>query len=249
MTDSDRYKVLIVEDEVPARDLLRRYLDDWKQFEVSGIARTGQQALDLIGKAEFDLIFLDIHLPEKSGLEVLKELGDEAPLLVFTTAYADHMSRAFEVGACDYLLKPYTKERFQSCMDRTLAQLKLRTLANHLGPEQSHQILTFREGGLLHRVLLSDLYYLTANGKKCVLHTKSGDFETSRLMGDLEKELPQSSFLRIHRKHVVNIEYVAATRSQPGGGYVIFLKDEDETNLPVGREYAEGVRTLFKSKK
>lgn len=103
------YKVLVVEDEVPARDLLRNYLQHWKNCEVSGIARTGVQAVDLLSKGEFDLVFLDINLPEKTGLQVLEESGSSMPVVIFTTAYREHTLTAFEVGACDYLLKPDRK--------------------------------------------------------------------------------------------------------------------------------------------
>ncbi len=239
------YKVLVVEDEVPARDLLRKFLEDWKEFEVGGIARTGGQAIDLLQKEKFDLVFLDIQLPEKSGLQVLEEMGDISPVLVFTTAYREHTLKAFEVGACDYLLKPYTKERFTACMERALNHIRLKSVSGSRKSGDPDPVFVFREGGLIHRILLSDLHYLTANGKRSVLHTKEGDFETARLLGDLEKELPKSDFLRIHRKHMVNRNIVSATKSQPGGAYTIYLKDEDETNLPVGREFVEGVKILF----
>ncbi|TGK15142.1 DNA-binding response regulator [Leptospira fluminis] len=243
---SPNYKVLVVEDEVPARDLLRKYLEDWEDCEVAGIARTGVQALDLLKKGEFDLVFLDINLPEKTGLQLLEEMGDSIPVLIFTTAYREHMLRAFEVGACDYLLKPYTKERFDACMGRALEQLKLRSLSKLSIPGNPDPVLVFREKGLVHRILSSDVFYLTANGKHSILHTKSGDFETPKLLGDFEKELPGEEFLRIHRKYIVNKSYVAATRSQPGGAYSLFLNNEDETNLPVGREFTDGIRKLFK---
>lgn len=239
------YKVLVVEDEVPARDLLRKFLEGWKEFEVRGIARTGMQAIELLKKETFDLVFLDIHLPEKNGLQVLEEMGDASPVLIFTTAYREHTLKAFEVGACDYLLKPYTKDRFDSCMERAKNHLHLKSVSKNRKSGDPDPVFVFRDGGLVHRILFSDLYYLTANGKRSVLHTKDGDFETARLLGDLEKELPKSDFLRIHRKHMVNRSLVAATRSQPGGTYTIYLKDEDETNLPVGREFVEGVKGLF----
>ncbi|TGK04867.1 DNA-binding response regulator [Leptospira semungkisensis] len=239
------YKVLVIEDEVPARDLLRKFLEDWKQFEVAGIARTGSQALDLLHKENFDLLFLDINLPEKTGLQVLEEMGEKSPVIVFTTAYREHTLKAFEVGACDYLLKPYTKDRFASCMERALRHLQLKSISSSKGSGEPDPVFVFRDGGLIHRVLFSDLYYLTANGKRSVLHTKDGDFETARLLGDLEKELPKSDFLRIHRKHMVNRHIVSAAKSQAGGAYTVYLKDEDETNLPVGREFVDGVKSLF----
>ncbi|PJZ49045.1 LytR/AlgR family response regulator transcription factor [Leptospira saintgironsiae] len=243
--NSALYKVLVIEDEVPARDLLRKFLEDWPQFEVGGIARTGSQAIDLLKKEKFDLMFLDINLPEKTGLQVLEEIGENLPVLVFTTAYREHTLKAFEVGACDYLLKPYTKERFSACMERALHHLQLKSISNSRPSGEPDPVFVFRDGGLIHRVLYADLYYLTANGKRSVLHTKDGDYETAKLLGDLEKELPKTDFLRIHRKHMVNRNLVSAAKSQAGGAYTIYLKDEDETNLPVGREFVDGVKGLF----
>ncbi|EQA36945.1 LytTr DNA-binding domain protein [Leptospira inadai serovar Lyme str. 10] len=240
------YKVLVVEDEVPARDLLRNYLQHWKNCEVSGIARTGVQAVDLLSRGEFDLVFLDINLPEKTGLQVLEESGPSMPVLIFTTAYREHTLKAFEVGACDYLLKPYSKERFDVCMTRAIEQLRLRAISKQRPEGQLDPVLVFREKGLSHRVLSSDVFYLTANGKHSILHTKNGDFETPRLLGDFEKQLSKDDFLRIHRKYIVNKTFIAATKSQPGGSYSLFLKNEDETNLPVGREFVERIKQLFK---
>ncbi|XDD51237.1 LytR/AlgR family response regulator transcription factor [Leptospira sp. WS92.C1] len=240
MTDPS-YSVLIIEDEVPARELLRKYLEEWPSFKIESVASNGRQALEILEKKNFDLVFLDVNLPEKSGLQILEEKGKPAPALVFTTAYRDHALRAFEVGALDYLLKPYSRERFRETMARVEEFLSVRKRG-----KRSDSFLFFRESGILHRLALSKLLYLTANGKKCVLHSTEKDHETPKLLGDMETELPGDRFVRIHKKYILNLEYISGMKSNAGGGYEVFLNDEDETILPVGREYVSNLKEKFR---
>ncbi|MBW0432047.1 DNA-binding response regulator [Leptospira yasudae] len=235
------YSVLIVEDEAPARELLRKYLEEWTSFKIDAVAGNGRQALEVLERKNFDLVFLDVNLPEKSGIQVLEEKGKPAPALVFTTAYRDHALRAFEAGALDYLLKPYSRERFRETMTRVEEFLSVRKKGN-----KAEAYLFFRESGILHRLSLSKLLYLTANGKKCVLHSTEKDHETPKLLGDLEEELPGDRFVRIHKKYILNLEYISGMKSNAGGGYEVFLNDEDETVLPVGREYVSVLKEKFR---
>ncbi|PJZ52757.1 LytR/AlgR family response regulator transcription factor [Leptospira adleri] len=240
MIDSN-FSVLIVEDEIPARELLRKYLEEWPSFKIEAVVGNGRQALEILDRKTFDLIFLDVNLPEKSGIQVLEEKGKVAPALVFTTAYRDHALQAFEAGALDYLLKPYSRERFRETMTRAEEFLSVRKKGNKV-----ESFLFFRESGVLHRLSLSKLLYLTANGKKCVLHSLDKDHETSKLLGDMEAELPSDRFVRIHKKYILNLEYISGMKSNAGGGYEVFLNDEDETILPVGREYVSNLRDRFR---
>ncbi|MDV6235774.1 LytTR family DNA-binding domain-containing protein [Leptospira ellisii] len=235
------YSVLIIEDEVPARELLRKYLGDWPSFKIEAVAGNGRQALEILDRKSFDLVFLDVNLPEKTGIQVLEEKGKPAPALVFTTAYRDHALRAFEAGALDYLLKPYSRERFRETMTRVEEFLSVRKKGKN-----GEAFLFFREAGILHRISLSKLLYLTANGKKCVLHSTEKDHETPKLLGDMEAELPSDRFVRIHKKYILNLEYISGMKSNAGGGYEVFLNDEDETVLPVGREYVSNLKGRFR---
>ncbi|TGK29044.1 DNA-binding response regulator [Leptospira gomenensis] len=235
------YSVLIIEDEVPARELLRKYLGDWPSFKIEAVAGNGRQALEILDRKSFDLVFLDVNLPEKTGIQVLEEKGKPAPALVFTTAYRDHALRAFEAGALDYLLKPYSRERFREAMTRVEEFLSVRKKGKN-----GEAFLFFRESGILHRISLSKLLYLTANGKKCILHSTEKDHETPKLLGDMEAELPADRFVRIHKKYILNLEYISGMKSNAGGGYEVFLNDDDETVLPVGREYVSNLKGRFR---
>jgi len=117
-------RVLIVDDEAPARAKMRRYLADETDIEIAGEAATGTEAIELIGELAPDLVFLDVQMPELNGFGVIDEIGvEQMPHVVFVTAFDDHALKAFEVRALDYLLKPFTPERFHAVLDRARAEV------------------------------------------------------------------------------------------------------------------------------
>ncbi len=228
--------VLVVEDEVPARELIVDYVLSRKDLRLGGIARDAVEALAKIQELELDLIFLDIHLPGKSGLELLEEL-ESPPRIIFTTAYDSHAIRAFEIGAVDYLLKPFTMDRFNQAVERALSLEAREQAVNpvNLG-------LSFRSGENHYLIPYMDIVYLSSHGKQTVIHTTEEDYQASRLLGELESKLPGDMFQRIHKQHVVNLKYISHIQYFIGGRYNAYLKDEDETTLPVGKQYAEKLK-------
>ncbi|MBN2079745.1 MAG: response regulator transcription factor [Spirochaetes bacterium] len=234
MHDENIYDVLIAEDEAPARELITDYLLTRPELRLAGIVRSGDEALRELNSREFDLVFMDIHLPCMSGIEVLERL-QRAPYVVFTTAYDRYALQAFDLGVVDYLLKPFSAERFDRAVDRFLYSRKAEELNPHHGPDA---LLNFREGGRRHILPCRDIMYVTSHGRKSIIHTGVDDIEISMLLKQIEARVPSETFTRVHKRYLVNIHHIGALEYYIGGQYLLFLKNNDETPIPVGKKYA-----------
>ncbi len=232
-------RVLIVEDELPAQELLLSYCARVPELELKKTVRFGREAMEELRTGGYDLVFLDVHLPDMSGFEVLDAI-DRTPNLIFTTAYDEYAVRAFEMEAVDYLLKPFTFERFEKAVKRCL-QMRRSAL-----PEQLRGIgITVREDQNYFFILFKDIIYLSSHGKHTILHTIFKDFEASRLLHELESRLPAPHFVRIHKQFIVNAKYISHLQHITKGDYVLFLKDEDETQIPVSRLFAGKLKSVI----
>ena len=234
-------KVLIVEDMIDARDLLCHYSEAHPNLSVTAVARTGEEALNLIHHGSFDLVLLDINLPILSGIEVVERL-DQLPYIIFTTAYDSYAMRAFEIGAIDYLLKPIDRERFDRAIDRAL---KFKEGEEKSSPAPARYGLTFREKRKSCIVPFDDIIYLSASAKHCIIHTEKKDFEASSMLKEIETKLPQESFQRIHKGYIVNIHHIRTIIHDRGSQYTLYINDSDDTSLPVGRTYLSRLKKKF----
>ncbi len=238
------FSVLIAEDEVPARELLVDYLVTRPELQLSGIARNGEEAYTKLSKNDYDLVFMDINLPRLSGIEVLDRLKS-VPYVIFTTAYDRYATRAFDVGAVDFLLKPFDMERFNRSVEKFLNLKETSVRKNQAGRSMPGVGLAYRDGGR-HRILPYDeIIYACSRGKNSVLHTISGAMEVPMMLKDLEIKIPAEFFVRIHKQHVVNIRFITEVEYYIGGQYIAYLKDEDESALPVGRKYAAYLKAML----
>ena len=233
---SEKLITFIVEDELPARELMVDYVLSRPELELNGMARDGQEAIEKLKDREIDLLFLDIQLPDCNGVEILEQ-APRVHHVVFTTAHDSHAIRAFEVGAVDYLLKPISQERFQQAVDRVIA---LRDRRQFFRP--SHLGLSIKEGENHYLLPYQEIIYLSSNRKHTILHTIRKDHESARLLKEFEESLPDELFLRIHKQHIVNLSFISHVQHLIGGRYEAYLKDEDETTLPVGRQFADGLK-------
>jgi DNA-binding LytR/AlgR family response regulator len=229
------YSVLIVEDEVPARELLVDYLLTRRELRLTGLARTGEEALTQMTARDFDLVLMDIRLPRLTGIEVLERLK-KVPYIIFTTAYENYALRAFDCGAVDYLLKPFGMDRFNRSIEKFLT---VHDAGARMAPENC---FTLREKGRLHILPYKDIIYVTSHGKNTVIHTVSGDREAPLMLKDVELRLPPGMFARIHKQHIVNVRCISWLEYYIGGQYLAFLNNEDESSLPVGRTYAPSLK-------
>jgi DNA-binding LytR/AlgR family response regulator len=239
MREGKKYNVGVVEDEQPSLDLLLDYIGGRSELVLRCVARDGPDAVRKLTEHRCDIAFVDIDLPVCSGIEALEKVPSP-PYVIFTTAYDGYAVRAFELGAVDYLLKPFGRDRFDGAVDRAMKAVDrgARSLPRAgIG-------LSFREGESHFLVAYDDIVYLTAHARHTVIHTVNRDFETARIIKHVEERLPRDTFLRIHKQHVVNLKYVSHFQYYIGGQYIVYMKDADSTMLPIGRRYVPAFKEM-----
>jgi two-component system LytT family response regulator len=239
----DALRVLVVDDELPARQRLEDLLRQEPGVTLVGEADNGVAAVDAIRRLRPDLVFLDIQMPGRTGLEVLREIGPDAmPATILVTAYDQHALAAFELAAVDYLLKPFDDERFEQAFRRArrliafeeIGRLRDRLLAvlEHAdaGPTPARPAGGYLEripvttGGETRVVPVAEIDYITASGPYARLHTGGQRYVIREAMQVLEESLDPARFMRIHRSAIVRVELVESLRRGAGGEYRVQLR-------------------------
>jgi len=248
-------RVLLADDEAPARRKLARFLQEHSDVEIVGQAANGIDAVDLIAMTSPDVVFLDIHMPDLDGLGVAEAmLGRERPpRIVFITAHDRYAVKAFEVSALDYLLKPYDRERFERALERTRAALEGESgtaagLANMLQQARkderyARRILVSHDGRSSF-VPVGEIRHVESDGNNATIVCRSGTFSVRTTLESLEARLDPEQFARIHRSHVINIDEIAEVHSWFHGDYKVKLRDGAE--LTWSRRYAAKRPDLLK---
>lgn len=254
MSGERTVRVLIVDDEPLARARLEDLVRALPRAEVAGTAADGDEAVDAIRRLRPDLVFLDVQMPGKTGVEVVREVGPEnMPITVFVTAYDRFALQAFELAAVDYLLKPYDDERFEQAFERARRMVELAEvgrlagqLAALLGTSPAPAPSTTRTDatapaaapagrwleripvemrGQVRVVPVDDIEYITASGPYAELHTMERGFVIRERMQALEERLDPARFLRIHRSVIVRLDRIDALLRGGGGDYAVRLKN------------------------
>ncbi|HEY6454375.1 MAG TPA: response regulator [Steroidobacteraceae bacterium] len=238
-------RALIVEDEAPARDKLRRWLAEQPDIEVTGTAQDGLAAVAAIDSAHPDVVFLDIQMPGLSGLEVAAQLDpDSAPLLVFVTAFDEHAIKAFELNAVDYLLKPYDKDRLHKTLERIRsrrdstdgAAAAIRAARTHTGAAER---LLVPKGAQLQLIDANSIHWLEADDNYVHVHTAEARYLLRRTLNDLLALLGEERFVRIHKSTAVNVAQVAALAPLFKGDHEVQLRSG--VKLRLSRRYKDAV--------
>lgn len=238
-----RIRVLIVDDEALARDTLRLLLNEQQDIEVVGEAKDGLAAVDAIRKMRPDLVFLDIQMPGLSGLEVVEEIGvDAMPYVVFATAYNEYALKAFDASAIDYIVKPFSDERFEATLERVrrlMGQQRSADLEGRLrellGTSDRPARFLVKERGSIRFVDVADIHWVEAAGDYVVLHTDEEDHLIRETMAGMEEKLDPDVFVRIHRSTIVRITCIRELKPFFHGDYMVYLKNG--TELKLSRRY------------
>lgn len=241
-------RVLIADDEPLARERLHELLAMIPWAECVAEAASGPAAAKMIDDLSPDLVLLDIQMPGMTGIEILERVEAE-PAVVFTTAYDRYAVAAFELGAVDYLLKPFGAERFQSAMDR--ARRTLGDTAAVRPSERAREVLDdaspltrvfVRDGARILPVLTSAIERLEAEGDYVRLHTRDRHYLAYLPLAEFERRLDAERFLRIHRSHIVNLDSVVSFSWYDGGRLQVEMRDG--TKLLASRTRSRELRRL-----
>ena len=241
-----KIRTLVVDDEPVARARLLSLLGDEPDIEVVGACTSGLQAVSAIAETSPDLMFLDVQMPEMDGFELARTLGPERmPPVVFVTAYSQYAPRAFEIHALDYLLKPFSAQRFKSALTHARDQLSQRQ-ATSLGRqllalipeirrrEPSVDRLVVKSSGRVYFVRTADIDWCEAAGNYVCLHVGEQSHLVRDTMAHLEAQLDSQQFVRIHRCTIVNVDRIQELRSSFNGEHVVLLRSGARLTLSRG---------------
>lgn len=237
----DKIRVIIIDDESLARSITRKYLSVRPEFEIAAECSNGFDAIKKINEEKPDIIFLDIQMPKITGFEML-ELIENPPVIIFTTAYDHYAIKAFEVNAVDYLLKPFSEERFNEALDKTLVLLKeksgqgemIRSLIekNDEKPEFIERVI-IKDGQKINIVPAENIKWLEAQDDYVCIHSDKGKFLKQKTMKYFEDHLDPNYFVRIHRSYIISIDFIKHLEQLDKESYRIILKNEQQ--LPVSK--------------
>jgi two-component system response regulator AlgR len=241
-------KILIVDDEMPARARLQALIEEMDIGDVVGEAPSGKAAIQMCEKFSPDVILLDIRMPGMSGIEAAKHIMqcETPPAIIFTTAYDEYAVSAFEAHAVDYLLKPVRRERLHDALEsaRKLTRVQIQKVEKSADEPVIRTHISARLGGELRLIPLEDVRYFMAEHKYVTVNYIDGQVLIEDSLKSLEKEFGDR-FLRIHRNALVAKNCLLALEKHTGGSSHVRLKDVDVT-LEVSRRHLPNVRKLMK---
>ena len=238
-------KCAIIDDEFLARKYLKDYVSKLPMLELVGDFNSPLKAMELIKSGGVDLIFLDIQMPDITGIEFLKTL-ERAPQVVLTTAYEEYALEGYELNVVDYLLKPFSFERFLKAVNKVQEleekNQKIRSGKHepsdvNLKPQLKEDHLIIRADRKLYRINYEDLHYIEGQKAYVTFHTKKKNITALASLRELDEQLPSSHFLRIHKSYIVSIheiESLEGNQVEIGG-----------IRLPVGKSYRPAVEKVF----
>ena len=228
--------VLIVDDEMHGRDILVEYLSGHPQLQIVGVCTDGFEAMKAIRDLQPELLFLDVQMPRINGFELL-ELLESPPAVIFTTAYDSFALRAFEANAIDYLLKPFSKERFDQAVDKWLSQrssrqpfVDMKAFEDDRVPER----VVLKSGHRIHVIPISDIQCIEAADDYVKIHCAAGVFLKKRTMARFAEQLEGPRFVRVHRSWLIAVSALQRINVRDRDGYEATLING--LTIPVSRQ-------------
>ena len=225
----NRCKCIIVEDEPLAQNILKKYIADHPSLELVATCTDALEAQLILNKQSIHLIFLDINLPKLSGINFLKSLL-QSPLIIFTTAYPEFAVEGFELNAVDYLLKPFSFERFLKAVNKVIEKLNNSSLPKK---DDIDTFIFFKSDKKIHKVDLESIHYIEAVGDYMKVITDSGQLLINETMKNLQEELPARSFIRVHKSFIISRNRIKFIE----GNYI----QVETKSIPIGATYRNDV--------
>lgn len=224
----------IIDDEPLAREILEGFVEQLPELHLSASLENGKAAFEWLRSQSVDLVFLDIQMPKLNGLELIRALP-EPPGIIITTAFEEHALEGFELNAIDYLLKPFSFDRWKRGVE------KARVFLEGKNPQVlSDQAIWIRAEKKQIRIALSSIHYIQAYGDYLKIITDQGSFVTKETLKNVEQKLPASEFIRVHKSYVCRIHaisFIEGNRIKVG-----------EAMLPIGQTYKTALAQLFESR-
>jgi two-component system LytT family response regulator len=254
-----KIRTVVVEDEPVARERLLALLGEESDVEVVGACGDGREAAAAIEKMAPDLVFLDVQLPEMDGVTLARSLDPERrPAVVFVTAHDEYALHAFEIHALDYLLKPFSAQRFRAALSYArehLAQRRATTLGRQIldmlpemqkpaAPSLTLDRLVVKSSGRIYFVRTADIDWCEAEGNYVRVHVGPQQHLVRETMNRMETQLDPAQFVRIHRSTIVNVDRIQELRSSFNGEHVVLLRTG--TRLTMSRGYREGLQARLR---
>lgn len=246
-------RVAVADDEVLARQKLRKLLEGESDLELVGEGATASETIDVVRLAKPDLLFLDIRMPGMDAFELIDRLRASSeiqmPRVIFTTAYDQYALRAFEIHAADYLLKPFTRERFRAAVDRVREQMAAASrfsepmLQSRSDAAQYMTRIVFKSRGRILFLPVSEIRWISAEENYVRVCTGSEAHLLRETMARIEERLDPNVFLRVHRSSIVNLQFVKEVRTEAGGDYAVVLANGQR--IPMSRSYRARVSELL----
>ncbi|HJS54696.1 MAG TPA: LytTR family DNA-binding domain-containing protein [Chitinophagaceae bacterium] len=231
-----RYKCIIIEDEPLAQNVLKKYIGDHPSLELVAVSGDALEAQAILNQQNIHLVFLDINLPKLSGINFIKSLV-QSPLIIFTTAYPEFAVEGFELNAIDYLLKPFSFERFLKAVNRAIEKL---TTSNQINEGNKTPSIFLKADKKIHKVDLDSIHYIEAVGDYMKVMTDSGPLIINETMKKLQEELPAGSFIRVHKSFIISRNRIKFIE----GNYVqVELK-----SIPIGATYRNEVHAKIEKR-
>lgn len=231
-------RCIIIEDQEPAQRILKKYLSDTSDIELAGVFRDALSALDFLKLNPVDLIFLDIHLPKLSGMDFLS-LVSPRPQIVLTTAFSEYAIESYEFEVTDYLLKPFSFERFVKAVYKVKKKLDINhTNEKHLA--EHDKAILIKVGHDHVKLDFKDITYIKADGDYTQVHTKMQRYMVLYSLKYWLEKVPQKDFCQIHRSCIVNAEHIQKVKTN-----IVYV---DGAALSIGRVYKKNFMELFQNR-
>jgi two-component system, LytTR family, response regulator len=237
-----RIRTVIIEDEAPAREILKHYLKDHPEIEIIDECADGFSGLKTISALKPDLVFLDIQMPRLTGFELI-EVMTERPVIIFTTAYDQFAIKAFEMNAIDYLLKPFPKERLRSAINKAVEKISKEKEENLTPPQELLEKLpkpasplnriVVRKGNAINLITIDQIKYIEAQDDYVMIHHTAGKALKQQSMKYYEENLQGNEFVRVHRSYIVKVTEIKRIEPYGKDNHVAILNSGEK--LPVSR--------------
>jgi two-component system, LytTR family, response regulator len=250
-----KIKAIVVDDEPLSREKIRILTESNNQLEIIGEAKNFSEAKTIINKLNPELLFLDINMPGKSGIELISALGENAPFVIFTTAHSDYAAEAFNLNAVHYLLKPFDQQKFNDAVDRAKERIFARRSGNIFNKikevinSESKEIkysdrIPVKVQDKIVLVSLNEIYFIEADKNYAVINLKEKHYRMRTTLNELSESLNPDLFVRVHKSYIINKNFVQELEPTFNQEYIIKLVTNKK--IPTGKVYKENVQRLLK---